>query len=261
MSHIAWLTNTTLPVKSQALPLGEREASFWLCKYVNAASQASPDSPGCNAQHPITHKDALNNVAFSCNNRYWDHEVQKATKELRTPGLSKAIIRCYWKSYALLGLFTLIEVSVFSFGKEVNRVFLISCFQIILHAVENSFASFKTSLYVLILVCQQHVCHKSKPFISFPAYQEVIKVIQPVILGKMIMYFENYDPDNKTALYETLGYAAALSTCTIGLALIHHLYFYHVQRAGMKIRVAMCHMIYKKVSRGTACLCFSRHEI
>ncbi|XP_038572949.1 multidrug resistance-associated protein 4 [Micropterus salmoides] len=116
--------------------------------------------------------------------RYWDHEVQKATKELRTPGLSKAIIRCYWKSYALLGLFTLIE--------------------------------------------------------------EVIKVIQPVILGKMIMYFENYDPDNKTALYETLGYAAALSTCTIGLALIHHLYFYHVQRAGMKIRVAMCHMIYKK---------------
>ncbi|XP_044044179.1 multidrug resistance-associated protein 4 isoform X2 [Siniperca chuatsi] len=116
--------------------------------------------------------------------RYWDHEVQKATKELRTPRLSKAIIKGYWKPYALLGLFTLIE--------------------------------------------------------------EVIKVIQPVILGKMIQYFENYDPDNKTALYETLGYAAALSTCTIGLALLHHLYFYHVQRTGMKIRVAMCHMIYKK---------------
>lgn len=116
--------------------------------------------------------------------RYWDHEVQKATKELRPPRLTKVIIKCYWKSYAVLGFFTLIE--------------------------------------------------------------EVIKVIQPVILGKMINYFENYDPDNKAALYETLGYAALLSTCTIGLALLHHLYFYHVQRTGMKIRVAMCHMIYKK---------------
>ncbi|XP_054480100.1 ATP-binding cassette sub-family C member 4-like [Anoplopoma fimbria] len=116
--------------------------------------------------------------------RYWDNEVQKATKELRTPSLSKCIIQCYWKPYAVLGFFTLVE--------------------------------------------------------------EVIKVIQPVVLGKMITYFENYDPKNMTALYETLGYAAALSLCTIGLALLHHLYFYHVQRTGMKIRVAMCHMIYNK---------------
>uniref|UniRef100_A0A4W6BU08 Multidrug resistance-associated protein 4 n=1 Tax=Lates calcarifer TaxID=8187 RepID=A0A4W6BU08_LATCA len=103
---------------------------------------------------------------------------------MRTPRLTKVIIRCYWKSYAVLGFFTLVE--------------------------------------------------------------EVIKVVQPVILGMMIQYFENYNPNDKKALYETLGYAAALSICTIGLALLHHLYFYHVQRAGMKIRVAMCHMIYKK---------------
>lgn len=86
---------------------------------------------------------------------------------------------------------------------------------------------------------------------SLPTHQEVIKVIQPVVLGKMIEYFENYDPDDSQALHETLGYAAALSLCTIGLALLHHLYFYHVQRAGMKIRVAMCHMIYQKVGRKT----------
>uniref|UniRef100_A0A8C4HKF5 Multidrug resistance-associated protein 4 n=1 Tax=Dicentrarchus labrax TaxID=13489 RepID=A0A8C4HKF5_DICLA len=108
---------------------------------------------------------------------YWDHEVQMATTELRKPRLSKAIIKCYWKSYAVLGFFTLIE--------------------------------------------------------------EVIKVIQPVVLGQMIRYFENYDPNNMKALHQSLGYAAGLSLCTIGLALLHHLYFYHVQRAGMKIRVAM----------------------
>ncbi|XP_072240755.1 ATP-binding cassette sub-family C member 4-like [Leuresthes tenuis] len=116
--------------------------------------------------------------------RYWDHEVQKAAKELRKPRLSRVIIQCYWKPYAVLGLFTLIE--------------------------------------------------------------EVIKVIQPVFLGKMIRYFEIVGEADERALHESLGYAAGLSICTIGLAVLHHLYFYHVQRAGMKIRVAMCHMIYKK---------------
>ncbi|XP_073707299.1 ATP-binding cassette sub-family C member 4 [Garra rufa] len=114
---------------------------------------------------------------------HWNHEVEKATKELRTPKLTKAIIRCYWRSYAVLGVFTLIE--------------------------------------------------------------EVIKVIQPVFLGKLIQYFESYDPDN-SALYEAYGYAAGVSFSTLGLALLHHLYFYHVQRSGMKIRIAMCHMIYRK---------------
>uniref|UniRef100_A0A8C2IMT6 ATP-binding cassette, sub-family C (CFTR/MRP), member 4 n=1 Tax=Cyprinus carpio TaxID=7962 RepID=A0A8C2IMT6_CYPCA len=73
----------------------------------------------------------------------------------------------------------------------------------------------------------------------------MIKVIQPVFLGKLILYFESYNPDN-AELYEAYGYAAGVSLSTLGLALLHHLYFYHVQRAGMKIRIAMCHMIYRK---------------
>lgn len=116
--------------------------------------------------------------------RIWDHEVQRATKELRKPRLTGVIVKCYWKAYAVLGIFTLIE--------------------------------------------------------------ETIKVVQPILLGKIIEYFESYDPNNTRAFHETLGYAAGLSLCTIGLALMHHLYFYYVQRVGMKIRVAMCHMIYKK---------------
>lgn len=72
-------------------------------------------------------------------------------------------------------------------------------------------------------------------------------MVQPVFLGKLIQYFESYDPDDTAALYEAYGYAAGISLCALGLALMHHLYFYHVQRAGMKIRIAMCHMIYKKV--------------
>uniref|UniRef100_A0A3P8TKI0 Multidrug resistance-associated protein 4 n=1 Tax=Amphiprion percula TaxID=161767 RepID=A0A3P8TKI0_AMPPE len=112
--------------------------------------------------------------------RFWDHEVKKATKELEKPKLTRVLIKCYGKSYALAGLF------------------------------------------------------------------EAIKVIQPLLLGKIILYFENDHPDDQRSLYMAYGYAAAMSISTFALAILQHLYFYHVQRTGMKIRVAMCHMIYRK---------------
>uniref|UniRef100_A0A674ETS9 Multidrug resistance-associated protein 4 n=1 Tax=Salmo trutta TaxID=8032 RepID=A0A674ETS9_SALTR len=114
--------------------------------------------------------------------RHWDKEVRKAAKELRMPKLTKAIVKCYGKPYAVLGIF------------------------------------------------------------SFT----VIKVIQPVFLGKLIQYFEKYDPNNMDELYEAFGYAAGVSLSTVALTVLQSLYFYHVLRTGMKIRVAMCHMIYKK---------------
>uniref|UniRef100_A0A663F6D4 Multidrug resistance-associated protein 4 n=1 Tax=Aquila chrysaetos chrysaetos TaxID=223781 RepID=A0A663F6D4_AQUCH len=119
--------------------------------------------------------------------RYWDKEVQKAKKRGKTPHLTKAIILCYWKSYLVFGIFTMIE--------------------------------------------------------------ETLKIIQPIFLGKIINYFENYDSSDEVALNFAYCYAAALSVCTLILAIMHHLYFYHVQRAGMKLRVAMCHMIYRKALR------------
>ncbi|XP_007666157.2 multidrug resistance-associated protein 4 isoform X2 [Ornithorhynchus anatinus] len=118
---------------------------------------------------------------------YWDKEIVRAKKEARKPSLTKAIIRCYWKSYLVLGAFTLIEEST--------------------------------------------------------------KVGQPLFLGKIISYFEKYEPLDPEALGWAYGYTAALTTSTLILALLHHLYFYHVQCAGMKLRVAMCHMIYRKALR------------
>ncbi|KAF0884878.1 MRP4 protein, partial [Crocuta crocuta] len=118
---------------------------------------------------------------------YWDKEVLRSEKDARKPSLTKAIIKCYWKSYLVLGIFTLIEEST--------------------------------------------------------------KVIQPIFLGKIISYFENHDPADAVALHEAYVYAAVLAACTLVLAILHHLYFYHVQCAGMRLRVAMCHMIYRKALR------------
>ncbi|NXA67055.1 MRP4 protein, partial [Mohoua ochrocephala] len=118
---------------------------------------------------------------------YWDKEVQKAKKRGKTPHLTKAIILCYWKSYLVFGIFTMIE--------------------------------------------------------------ETLKIVQPIFLGKIISFFENYDSSDEASLNFAYCYAGALSVCTLILAIMHHLYFYHVQRAGMKLRVAMCHMIYRKALR------------
>ncbi|KAJ7421392.1 multidrug resistance-associated protein 4 [Willisornis vidua] len=118
---------------------------------------------------------------------YWDKEVQKAKKRGKAPHLTKAIILCYWKSYLILGMFTMVE--------------------------------------------------------------ETIKIVQPIFLGKIINFFENYNSADEVALNFAYCYAGALSVCTLILAIMHHLYFYHVQRAGMKLRVAMCHMIYRKALR------------
>lgn len=54
--------------------------------------------------------------------RYWDKEVSRAEKDSRKPSLTKAIIKCYWKSYLVLGIFTLIEVKAFMCGAWVFRV-------------------------------------------------------------------------------------------------------------------------------------------
>lgn len=78
--------------------------------------------------------------------------------------------------------------------------------------------------------------------------QEIIKIIQPVLLGQIIRFFEGYDAAGPARLHHAYVYAAGISVSTFALAVLHHLYFYHVQRVGMKIRVALCHMIYRKVS-------------
>ncbi|CAI9178844.1 unnamed protein product, partial [Rangifer tarandus platyrhynchus] len=78
---------------------------------------------------------------------------------------------------------------------------------------------------------------------------EGTKVVLPIFLGKIISYVENYDPANSGALHEAYGYAAGLSACVLVWAVLHHVYFYHIQRVGMRLRVAVCHMIYRKSLR------------
>ncbi|KAJ1077468.1 hypothetical protein K5549_020251, partial [Capra hircus] len=125
-------------------------------------------------------------LCFVSHCRHWGREVERAQRDAREPSLTKAIMKCYWSSYVVWGIFTFFE--------------------------------------------------------------EGTRVVQPMFLGKMISYVENYDPNDSDALHEAYGYAAGLSACVLLWAVLHHLYFYHMQRVGMRLRVAVCHMIYRKKS-------------
>ncbi|KAI4581564.1 hypothetical protein MJG53_010007 [Ovis ammon polii x Ovis aries] len=83
----------------------------------------------------------------------------------------------------------------------------------------------------------------------FTFLEEGTRVVQPIFLGKMISYVENYHLSDSATLHEAYGCAAGLSACVLVWAVLHHLYFYHIQRLGMRLRVAVCHMIYRKALR------------
>ena len=62
-------------------------------------------------------------MCFVSHRGYWDHEVKKAEKDAQEPSLMKAIIKCYWKSYVVWGIFIFLEVKSFTYSTLLFRVF------------------------------------------------------------------------------------------------------------------------------------------
>ncbi|XP_072319420.1 ATP-binding cassette sub-family C member 4-like [Eucyclogobius newberryi] len=102
------------------------------------------------------------------------------------------------------------------------------------------------SLTKVIFQCYGTLLAKSGLFVFT---LETIKVLQPLLLGQIILFFENYDPSDKHSLWLAFTYAAGISLSTFALTVLQHLYYYNTQRIGMKMRVAVCHMIFKKALR------------
>uniref|UniRef100_A0A8C0AIS9 Multidrug resistance-associated protein 4-like n=1 Tax=Bos mutus grunniens TaxID=30521 RepID=A0A8C0AIS9_BOSMU len=99
----------------------------------------------------------------------------------------------------------------------------------------------KPSLKKAIIKCYWKSCLLSSIFIFF---EECTMVLLPLLLGKMISYFEN--PKGSNALHDAYICAAVLSACVLLWAILHHLNFNHLQRVGMRLRVATSHMIYHR---------------
>uniref|UniRef100_A0A5G2QUH8 Multidrug resistance-associated protein 4 n=1 Tax=Sus scrofa TaxID=9823 RepID=A0A5G2QUH8_PIG len=80
-------------------------------------------------------------------------------------------------------------------------------------------------------------------------FQEGTRIVQPVLLGKIISIWSTMIPVILPPSTKPWPTPQGLSACVLTWAFLHHLYFYHIQRVGMRLRVAVCHMIYRKALR------------
>uniref|UniRef100_A0A914ZNC1 Uncharacterized protein n=2 Tax=Parascaris univalens TaxID=6257 RepID=A0A914ZNC1_PARUN len=74
-------------------------------------------------------------------------------------------------------------------------------------------------------------------------FEEVVKLLQPLAMGRLIRYFRYDAPLTLTEAYLAAGGVAVTSAM---VAFIHHPYFYGLQKQGMELKVAACGMIMQK---------------
>lgn len=74
----------------------------------------------------------------------------------------------------------------------------------------------------------------------------VFKVAQPIFLGKLILYFNKKSTMSKDEAYTYAGALIFATLCTIA---VNHHSFLICQKIGMRIRIACCSIIYRKILR------------
>ncbi|XP_061290380.1 ATP-binding cassette sub-family C member 4-like [Bos javanicus] len=87
------------------------------------------------------------------------------------------------------------------------------------------------------------------PFAIFKLFEETFRVLLPRYFEDLLTHFQKFDPSDSGVLFKTYGYTAVLNLCLFIWSILVHFCFYYVQRIGMRLRVAMCHMIYCKTLR------------
>ncbi|XP_011211265.2 probable multidrug resistance-associated protein lethal(2)03659 isoform X1 [Bactrocera dorsalis] len=74
-----------------------------------------------------------------------------------------------------------------------------------------------------------------------------LRVTQPLFLGGLVNYYAN--PTNKDDKYTAYIYAMGVILCNVINVLFRHPYMLGIQHIGMKVRLAMCNLIYRKALR------------
>ena len=79
--------------------------------------------------------------------------------------------------------------------------------------------------------------------------QEGLKVSAPLLIGRLLSYFQPDPAISRTDAYIT---AALLSLCTFSEGALHAPNFFINQRCGLHLRLAAGSLIYRKVSKLSA---------
>ena len=75
----------------------------------------------------------------------------------------------------------------------------------------------------------------------------VLRILQPLFMSWFIRYFSSEDSGISTS--EAYAYGLGIVGMSALYTLTHHQYWFGVMHTGMKLRVAHCSFIYRKVSK------------
>ena len=74
----------------------------------------------------------------------------------------------------------------------------------------------------------------------------ILTIMQPLFLSWFVRYFSS--EDSGISIHEAYAYGAGIVAMSALYTFTHHQYFFGVMHYGMKLRVAHCSFIYRKVS-------------
>jgi ATP-binding cassette subfamily C (CFTR/MRP) protein 4 len=76
------------------------------------------------------------------------------------------------------------------------------------------------------------------------------RLSQPLFLGRLVRHFSEEESDTSITIEEAYIYAAGVVLCSALNVIVIHPYMMAILHMGMKIRVACCSLIYRKVIVG-----------
>ncbi len=80
--------------------------------------------------------------------------------------------------------------------------------------------------------------------------EQIVILVQPLFIGWLVRYFRH---DHPLSVQEAYICAGGIALCAFMYPVIHHPYFYYIQKCGMHMKMATSALIVDKVCSPVAC--------
>ncbi|KAK9296489.1 hypothetical protein QLX08_009536 [Tetragonisca angustula] len=162
-----------------------------------------------------------------------DDRKHSGKKKLKQPSLVKVLMKCFGVQLILYGLILAVSDIVFRLSQPLFLGLLVRYYD-------------KTKLESMPLHTVTTRLYNSSNSQVREIDETMKPILQPILIGRLLQYYSNIPVMTKEDAYL---YAGGVVLCSGFLIFITHPYMLGILHIGMKMRVACCTLIYRKVLR------------